>query len=52
MNNIMIDYIAISYIDLFNRDFLIFYAFYKFVYGDIAWNLILNSNFVAFITEW
>lgn len=43
------DYISIAYIDLFNADFIIFYAFYFFVYGDIAWDLMLKDNFLAFI---
>ena len=45
------DYISIAYIDLFNADFIIFYAFYFFVYGDIAWDLMLKDNFLAFIKE-
>ena len=43
------DYISIAYIDLFNADFIIFYAFYFFVNGDIGWDLMLKDNFLAFI---
>lgn len=43
------DYISNAYINLFNADFIFFYAFYFFVYDDIAWDLMLKDNFLAFI---
>ena len=45
------DDIATTYIGSYNLRFLVMYANLFMRYGDIAWDLMLKDNFLAFIRE-